>query len=455
MTDSSSLRCAGCGWTAPSVEEHPYPFRCAARRAGDDIDHVVVRNLGPVADSHVQTADPNPFLRYRRRLYSYNLATSHGVSDDEYAALVQRLDASVADIAGRGFHVTPWRRCPVLSGRLGFSQVGGIFVKDETGNVSGSHKARHLMGIMLYLEVVGRLGLAPMSQAAKSPRLAIASCGNAALAAALVARAAGWPLDVFVPPSAEPSVVARLQHLGARVTTCERRAGEKGDPGYLRFQQALSSGALPFSVQGSDNGLTIEGGETLAWEMVDAPGGTHLDRLVVQVGGGALASACVQAFREALAFGTIDRLPRVHAVQTQGGYPLARAYGLVAQRIAARGSADASIVHAELHFARTHRAQFMWPWETEPQSIAHGILDDETYDWAAVVEGMLLTGGHPIVVDEASLVAANALAREASGVNVDHTGSAGLAGLLQLVNGPNPPSPDERIAVIFSGVQRA
>jgi threonine synthase len=96
----------------------------------------------------------------------------------------------------------------------------------------------------------------------------------------------------------------------------------------------------------------------------------------------------------------------------------------------------------------------MWPWESEPNSIAHGILDDETYDWAAVTEGMLLSDGHPIVVDEPTLEAANALARDVTSVNVDHTGSAGLAGLLELMAGPNPPSPNERIAVIFSGVRR-
>ena len=74
----------------------------------------------------------------------------------------------------------------------------------------------------------------------------------------------------------------------------------------------------------------------------------------------------------------------------------------------------------------------MWPWEQEPHSVAHGILDDETYDWLAVVEGMLATGGSPLVVGEQTLAHANALAREATGIDVDPTGSAGLAGLLAL-----------------------
>jgi threonine synthase len=444
MVVTSILRCAGCGWTAPPAEEYPFPG----------------------AEPGVDAGEPNPFIRYRSRLHSYRVARSRGVSDEGYVGIVRQLDSAIAVIDGRGFEATPWRRCGRLSDRLGFSGEGGVWVKDETGNVSGSHKARHLMGIMLYLQVLERTGLmppplnAPRSRSGRwplAPRswpLAIASCGNAALAAAVVARAAGRPLDVFVPPSAEAPVVARLAELGASVTSCPRRAGEAGDPSYLRFQEALAAGALPFCVQGSDNGLTIEGGETLAWEMIDALGPTRLDRLFVQVGGGALASACIQAFDEAHAARIVDWRPRVHAVQTQGGYPLARAYGLVAERIAARGRSDPQVVRNVMRFARQHRSQFMWPWEPEPRSVAHGILDDETYDWAAVVEGMLLTDGHPIVVDEPRLETANALACEATRVNVDHTGSAGLAGLLELLDAPGRPGPDERVAVIFSGAKR-
>ena len=82
-------------------------------------------------------------------------------------------------------------------------------MKNETGNVSGSHKARHLMGLLIHLEVVERLGLA-MRRGSEGQHLAIASCGNAALAAAVVARAAARPLEVFIPTTADPKVVARL-----------------------------------------------------------------------------------------------------------------------------------------------------------------------------------------------------------------------------------------------------
>ena len=96
----------------------------------------------------------------------------------------------------------------------------------------------------------------------------------------------------------------------------------------------------------------------------------------------------------------------------------------------------------------------MWPWEVEPRSVAHGILDDETYDWLAVVEGMLATGGRPLVVDEETLRRANVLALEATGIAVDHTGSAGLAGLLALSRAGELAA-DERIAVLFTGAVRS
>ena len=95
----------------------------------------------------------------------------------------------------------------------------------------------------------------------------------------------------------------------------------------------------------------------------------------------------------------------------------------------------------------------MWPWETPPRSVATGILDDETYDWLAVVEGMLLSGGYPIVVSEDTLNSANALALETTGVSADHTGTAGLAGLIQAIAGERDIR-EETVAVILTGVKR-
>jgi hypothetical protein len=94
----------------------------------------------------------------------------------------------------------------------------------------------------------------------------------------------------------------------------------------------------------------------------------------------------------------------------------------------------------------------MWPWGEEPRSLATGILDDETYDWRAVVGGMLATGGRPLVVTEKRLARAHDLGH-AAGHPVDPTGSSGLAGLLELV-ADGAVGPDDRVGVLFTGVDR-
>jgi threonine synthase len=315
-------------------------------------------------------------------------------------------------------------------------------------------------------------------------------------------------------------VVTRLHGLDAQVVTCERRQGERGDPCYLRFKESVSAGALPFCCQGSDNALTVEGGATLTWEVLDRLRESPPDRVFVQVGGGAFAASCARAWDTAKRVGLIARLPRLHPVQTAGGFPLARAWAMVAVRTLeamllesdvfesavpgevvgfgaqevmsalrafadARGDDEASIARAVsveqralracaealasevchdearqvLQQAARRRSSFMWPWEREPHSRAHGILDDETYDWREVLEGTIASAGWPIVVSEEQVDRANSVGREATGIDADHTGTAGLAGLLALIDvasGRDPlVAPDERILVVFSGVRRS
>ena len=447
----AALVCAGCG--ASPEPDDPYPFRCPGAGAGDDTDHVLRRVLDVSA---VQFPTPagepcgaNPYIRYRRLFHSHQVARAGGMQDAQYCDLVARLDEQVAKVDGHGFRPTPFGRADVLSERLGFCGDGGVWVKDETGNVSGSHKARHLFGLLVHLEVVERLGRTDPDH---RPHLAIASCGNAALAAAVVAAAGHRVLDVFVPVDADPAVVARLKDLDARVTVCPREPGLPGDPTYHRLRRALAGGALPFTCQGNENGLAIESGFTLGYEMAQAlAGGPPLDQLVIQVGGGALASACIEALGEAVQLGSLTRAPRYHAVQTMGAWPLRRAFDLVAARLPA--GAGVPQVRAALSYAATHRSEFMWPWEQEPASIAHGILDDETYDWLAVVEGMLVSGGGPVVVSEDLLERANALAVETTSIDVDPTGSSGLAGLAALRD-QGAIGDHERVGVLLTGVRR-
>ncbi len=449
----SRLVCAGCGAVVPP--ETPFAWACPAAAPADDIDHVLRRVLDPSALTDVSDVEPssNPFVRYRRRFHAYHVARAAGWSDGRFIDLVCGLDEAIADVDGHGFRATPIVRSSSLDEALGFEPGGGVWVKDETGNVSGSHKARHLMGVMLALNVATSLGLAD-----PDAPLAIASCGNAALAAAVVARAARRRLLVFVPPSAEAAVIERCAHSGPRSRSASDNPERPVIPRSSACWRPSATGAVPFTVQGNLNGLAIEGGATLGWELIDQlpDDASALDRLVIHVGGGAFASAAALAFDDAVALGQLGHRPVIDTVQTQGGYPLARAYERVLQQLGVPPGArlEADAVETALRQVARQRGRYMWAWETEPVSIAHGILDDETYDWLAVVRAMLLSGGRAVVVDEATLETANARARPDLGIDADHTGSAGLAGLIQLTR-DGVVRPDETVAVIFSGVRRS
>ena len=440
---ATTVVCAGCGHVAPADE--PFPFRCP--HAGeDDVDHVMARELDPTHVTFPEEDEPNPFVRYRELFHAYHLGRAAGMSDADHVHLVEQLAKAVEGVDGRGFVETPLRRSEELSKAIGCA----VWVKDETGNVAGSHKGRHLVGLMIHLLVAEQAGLG----AADGAELAIASCGNAALAAAAVARSVGRPIRVFVPEGADEHVLARLRGLGAAVEVCEREPGTPGDPSHRALRRAVEGGAVPFTCQGTDNGLTIEGGETLGYELVSqlSRAGEAIDRLVVQVGGGALASACVRAFEDAALLEAPERLPRIHAVQTRSAHPLERAF-LRVRRHAGYETSPEGVVES-MTWARTHRSEVMWPWEEPGRSLADGMLDDEAYDWAAVVGGMLATDGTPVLVSEDVVHEANELARESTGIDVSHTGSAGLAGLLELARRGDL-DPDERVAVIFTGARQA
>lgn len=416
------LRCSACGATTSD----PLTVRCPEAAPDDDIDHVLVP---PEPDAPWPTGDdPNPFVRYRTLLHGYRVALDLGMRDNDYVDLVRATDEAVERVAGTGFRVTPVTAEVALGKALGLRIP--IAVKNETINVSGSHKGRHVFGLLLHL-----LTLEKADVLRERAPLAIASCGNAALAAATVARAVEWPIEVFVPPSASTLILDRLASVDAGIVVCERQESETGDPCYLRFREAIGRGSLPFGCQGPDNGLTIDGATTLGYELasqIDA-----IDRIAIQVGGGAFATAVMSGMRRAVKAGALAALPRFHAVQTTGAYPLIRAHKMV-------------VAHGSLNEAAWHRSSYMWPWEREPVSAATGILDDETYDWRTVVAAMLETGGYPVVATEDELQSAHDLVRENTTIEADHTGAAGLAGMLALAR-RDALGPEDRIAVILSG----
>jgi len=427
-----SWRCSVCG-TRVAIDQ-ALGWRCPNASAMDR--HHVLHLEEPIRPLR-GSGDPNPFLSFRSYLAWDAFAAAHGLSISEREALVRDIDNRIASVSGTGFRTTPYGRSDGLSDALGFTPAGGVWVKDETHNVAGSHKARHLFTELLHLLVAERVGATSWKVSSHRPPLAISSCGNAAFAAATLARSVDWPLRVFVPANVDSQIIALLTGLNANIVSCPRRDSDPpGDPCVHRFRQEIAEGAIPFGVQGPENAWCLDGGRTIGWEMADVEehiGRPPLDRFFVQSGGGAFA-ACTAAGLFAGGF-----RPRLHAVQAIGCAPLARAWNLAKATVGTRN-------------AGSRWSECMWPWEQVPTSLADGILDDETYDWIAVCNAMTDSGGSPVVVSEQHIVEAYALAHRVTTIDVSPTGTAGLAGVLSI---RNDLADDERVAVVFSGVRRS
>jgi threonine synthase len=360
--------------------------------------------------------EQNPYLRYRERLDSYDVVRDGRMSDEQFVDLVSEIDSNVKQVWGRGFLVSPLIDGSALASQAGIESR--LSIKVEAGGVGGSHKSRHLMGVAIEKLIAERLG------GPQADNFAIASCGNAALSAAVLARALDRKLDVFVPTWADESVVTQLNDLGASINRCERRDGEAGDPCYLRFREAIAAGSQPFSVQGIDTPTTFDGARTLGWEIEEQT--DTVDALYIQVGGGALATAVSTALPEA----------RLHPVQAEGCAPLRRAWDLWAPDF-------------DLDAAMDPDQQMMTPWE-DPHSFATGILDDVTYDWVRLLQRTRASGGHPIVAPEPMIDRAYQMAHAHTDVNVCSTGTAGFAGLLA-----EPAPAYEHTVVLFTGIDRS
>jgi len=413
------------------------------------------------ATGGVELDSANPFIVHRRQLDVHAYALAQGLGDDDYIALVEQTDARIKAVDGVGFVTTPMSQLD-LSAELGGS--GAVWAKIETGAVGRSHKARHLFGLALRL-LIDEAGLD--REPSESPDLAIASCGNAAIGAAVVARALKRRLRVFVPSAADPVVINELDGLNADITRCPRDPAVAGDPCVVALDAAIAQGAQAFTVQGPRCPDVLDGGRTLGLELA-----AQLDELTVvpasiyiQIGGGALAGAVMDGLERAWPGRS---LPRFHPVQARDAHPYVAGWRRIAAAVLAnppgdgpdtdRGMAAAlssRLARGEIDATLNEHRALMTAWPDPPESVASGILDDVTYDWVPVMRHQIATGGWPILVDESVFSAAAVVAAAQASPPPDETGAAGLAGLLQHHRDRSEQGPvAEPAVVILTGAAR-
>jgi threonine synthase len=277
---------------------------------------------------------------------------------------------------------TPLVAAPVLRARCG---VPGLWVKDETRGPSASNKDR---ATALVIEDGLRRGV---------DTITTASTGNAAVATAFGAAAAGLRAVVFISTDCHADKLALMLQAGALVFQVGQGYATAVD---LSREAARHFGWLDRNT--GTNPLTLEAKKTVAleiWEQLDrrAP-----DVVIVPVGDGPTLAAMHKGFRELLECGVIRRLPRLIGVQSTSCQPLVRAWTAEAVR----------------------------PADLDPHgTVADGIAVTRPATGALVLDAVRESDGAMLAVTDQDLLAAvDALAAWA-GVGAEPAGAASLAGL--------------------------
>ncbi|HSS47575.1 MAG TPA: threonine synthase [Thermoanaerobaculia bacterium] len=280
-----------------------------------------------------------------------------------------------------------------------------LWMKDESGNPTGSFKAR---GLSLAINRARELG---------APGVQLASAGNAALALTAYAAAAGLPARVAMPEDTPRTIFDRCRDYGAEVLSGPGTLVEAAkllEPG-KELYWTLSTLREPYRVEGKKT-MGFELAEQFDWEVPDW--------IVYPLGGGTGIVGMHKAFDELERLGLIGpRRPRFVAVQAAGCAPIVRAFE--------QGKESAE------------------PWEN-PQTRVWGLRVPRAIGDFLVLRALKETGGRAVAVNEDRLEKVAAWIAAHEGLRVGPEGAAALAAVEEL-EATGAFVPGERVVVFQTG----
>ena len=257
-----------------------------------------------------------------------------------------------------------------------------------------------------------------------------ASTGNAAAALAGLCAAVQQPNVIFVPRTAPQAKVAQLLAYGSTVLLVD---GTYDQAFELCLEAAAAFGW--YNRNTAYNPYMSEGKKTVAYEICEnltPPRGEETpdallqapDAVLIPVGDGCIIGGVHKGFRDLLALGWIDHMPRLIGVQATGSSPLVDAWerglaGLEMVPVAASSVAD---------------------------SIVAGLPRDRIKALRAVRE----SGGAFIRVDDDQILAAIPALAQGCGVFAEPAAAAAYAGLVEAVE-RGLVSSEECVVVLSTG----
>jgi threonine synthase len=281
---------------------------------------------------------------------------------------------------------TPLQPAPRLGARFGLSR---LYIKDEALNPTGSFKARGLSAAVT------------MARERGAKRLVIPTAGNAGLALAAYAAAAGLPADVFCPTDTPLAFLRSMELLGARVHQVDGLIDDCG----ARVREGSEREGW-FDLSTLKEPYRLEGKKTLGYELVEQLGGRLPDVILYPTGGGTGLVGMWKAFAEMEALGWIDaRRPRMVSVQAEGCAPMVRAF------------------HAGEETARR--------WE-DARTVASGLRVPAAVGDFLILRALRESGGSAVAVSDAEMIDGARRLGHQEGILAAPEGGATVAALARL-----------------------
>jgi threonine synthase len=201
---------------------------------------------------------------------------------------------------------------PLLrASRLGATaSMTNVFIKDESGNPTGSFKARGLCAAVTKARALG------------AKKLAVPTAGNAGGATAAYAARAGLESYVFMPTDTPKVFRIECEAYGAHVTMVD---GLIDRCGQIVAERKEAEGW--FDVSTLKEPYRVEGKKTMGYELAEDFGWELPDVIVYPTGGGTGLIGMWKAFDEMERLGWISsRRPRMVSVQASGCAPIPKAF---------------------------------------------------------------------------------------------------------------------------------
>ena len=294
---------------------------------------------------------------------------------------------------------------PVLALRRLAPGGVSVFVKNEAGNPTGSFKDR---GLSLAVNRARELG---------APGVQLPSAGNAAMAAAAYAAAAGLPCRVALPEDTPSTVAERCRGFGAEVIEA---GGTLVDAGAALAERGggfwdLSTLREPYRVEGK---------KTMGFEVAEQFGWRLPDWIVYPTGGGTGIVGMAKAFDELRRLGILSGPPAKFAVvQMAGCAPIVRAY-------------EAGRSHAE-------------PW-LDPDTDVWGLRVPRAIGDFLVLRAVRDSGGTAVAVEEDLVAETAARVAADEGLLVGPETAAAMAAVFRLSDSATI-RPGESVLVFATG----